>query len=201
MRYSPSMRLLSLPLVVVFVLPACAHEPAPPASGAPTCPASWAAPPVVDPALTPPGNPLRVVAHAAATGTQNYQCASSSGDGGASFAWTLTGPEATLADCKGAALGRHFASEAGAAAPKWEAQDGSFVIGKKVAASPSKDAGAVPWLLVQTTSSGGTGVLSGVTYIQRTTTAGGVAPGGCDAAHAGTVTKVPYTADYWFLGN
>jgi hypothetical protein len=41
---------------------------------------------------------------------------------------------------------------------------------------------------------------SKVTSIQRVNTAGGVAPGsGCSQAAAGTPTRVPYTADYYFF--
>jgi hypothetical protein len=59
----------------------------------------------------------------------------------------------------------------------------------------------VPWLLLQVTADGGSGALGGTRFVQRTGTAGGAAPSsGCDAAHAGAVMKVPYSADYWFLG-
>ncbi len=208
-----SLRSAFVAACVVSTAPGCAHDPAPgPATNpgatlvssggspalAPACLATWAAPPVIDPSLVPPGPPLRVIAHAAATGTQNYQCGSTAG----AFAWSLVGPEATLADCNGAPLGKHFASmsDGGPAGPEWQANDGSFVIGKKVAAVPAKESGAVLWLLVQATSSGGTGSLSGVTYIQRTSTKGGAASSSCDAAHAGSVEKVPYSADYWFFG-
>ena len=194
--------LFPLAVSVALLSPACAHEAGPsPPSTTPTCPATWTALPAVPPALAPPNPALRVVLHTAAQGTQNYECASSSQDGGSAFAWTLKGPEATLADCSGAALGRHFASEAGAAAPNWEARDGSFVVAKKVAAAPSEDPAGVPLLLLQVTGSGGAGALGGVAYVQRTGTKGGVAPrDGCDAAHAGAVAKVSYSADYWFFG-
>jgi hypothetical protein len=195
--------LFSLAASAALLSPACAHEAAAPspANSTPTCPATWTALPAVPPSLAPPDAALRVVLHAAAQGTQNYECASSSQDGGSALAWTLKGPDATLADCNGAPLGRHFASEAGAAAPKWEARDGSFVVAKKVAAAPSEDAAGVPLLLLQVTAGGGAGALSGVAYVQRTSTKGGVAPrDGCDAAHAGAVAKVSYSADYWFLG-
>jgi len=59
--------------------------------------------------------------------------------------------------------------------------------------------GAVPWLLLQATSNMGTGAFSDVTFVQRLNTAGGVAPGGCDATTANTDTRVPYSADYYFF--
>jgi hypothetical protein len=195
-------RLLPLATSLVVLFPACAREAAPPpVSAAPACAAAWTALPATSPSLAPPEPSLRVVLHAAARGTQDYECASSAKDAGNAFAWTLKGPEADLADCNGAPLGRHFASEGGAAAPKWEARDGSFVVGKKVASEPSSDPGSIPSLLVQVTASGGAGALGGVAYVQRTNTKGGVAPGdGCDAAHAGSTRKVSYSADYWFVG-
>src|ERR1700727_3103867 len=117
-------RLLPLATSFVVVFPACAHEAAPPpVSAAPACPAAWTAPPATPASLVPPEPSLRVVLHVAAHGTQDYECTSSAKDGGSAFAWTLKGPEADLVDCNGAPLGRHFASEGGAAAPKWEARD------------------------------------------------------------------------------
>jgi hypothetical protein len=178
------------------------HPPAPaPSSQAAVCPATWTALPLPAPALAAPEPASRVVAHMAASGTQNYQCVAQAADGGGGFAWTFLGPEATLTDCHGSPLGRHFASDAGPTAPKWEAKDGSFVVAKKIASAPAKEAGAVAWLLLQATATGGSGTLGGTRFVQRTATAGGAPPpGGCDAAHAGAVVKVPYAAEYWFLG-
>jgi hypothetical protein len=116
------------------------------------------------------------------------------------FGWSPAGPEANLTSCDGSPFGTHMASEAGAAAPKWQASDGSFVVAKKAAAEPSPEPKSVPWLLLQVTSAGGSGALGGVSYVQRTQTKGGAAPAdGCDATRVGAVVKVPYTADYWFL--
>ena len=45
----------------------------------------------------------------------------------------------------------------------------------------------------------GAGSMTGVTYIQRVNTKGGVAPtDACTAAMAGMKTTVPYQADYVF---
>ncbi|MGO8999817.1 MAG: DUF3455 domain-containing protein [Polyangiaceae bacterium] len=192
-------------LIGAFALlsPACAREQPRP-NATPTCPATWTTPPALPSSLLPPDRSLRVVARVSASGTQDYECGSQSHgvDGGSAFAWTFVGPEATLTDCNAAPAGRHFASEAGATGPKWEARDGSFVVATKIAAEPSKDVGAVPWLLLKVTKrSDAAGTFSGVDYVQRTATAGGSAPAsGCDASHTGAVAKVPYSADYWFLG-
>jgi Protein of unknown function (DUF3455) len=202
-------RTLPLP-ASILILTACAQTPAPTPPSQPTasmwpatCPAGWTTPLAVPAGLVPPGPPLRVVGRASAKGTQNYRCSASPADGGeGAFGWTFIGPEATLADCNGATIGRHFASVNDGGSPKWQAEDGSFVVGKKIAAEPSGETGAVPWLLLEG-AGGGVGPLGAVSYIQRTATKGGaVPPLGCDQARAraGTVAKVPYTADYWFFG-
>jgi hypothetical protein len=102
-------------------------------------------------------------------------------------------PEAQLADRRGRAIGRHYAG------PAWELQDGSSVVGAVVARDPGPDAGAIPWLLLEAKSTSGTGTLNRTRSIQRVRTVGGVAPGSpCTQALAHTVTRVPYTATYYF---
>lgn len=168
------------------------------------CPVTWTAAPSVDPSIALPDGGGGVLLHAAATGTQDYTCRLlTAADGGMSYAWVFVGPEADLADCNAGKIGKHFASDAGAAAPEWQTTDGTYVIGKKVAAfTPDGGAGAIPWLLVQETSVGGTGTLSKTAYIQRLNTTGGVAPAAatCDVNASGTTQKVNYTADYFFFG-
>lgn len=122
-----------------------------------------------------------------AKGVQIYTCkASHSG-----YSWALKAPDASLSDAKGNALGKHFAG------PSWQSQDGSVVVGEPVSVSPSPDAGAVTWLILRATAHKGEGEMTSVQYIVRTRTEGGVAPAmGCDAAHAGAETRVPYSAVY-----
>jgi len=125
-----------------------------------------------------------------AKGVQIYSCKAT----GSSYAWTLKGPDATLSDAKGHAIGKHFAG------PSWQAVDGSVVVGETLSASPSPDAGAVAWLVLHAKSHSGHGEMASVQYIVRTRTEGGVAPAaGCDAAHAGTEVRVPYSAVYLFF--
>jgi hypothetical protein len=159
------------------------------------CPAAWLVAPQVDPSIAVPsdGGTLRI--HAAASGTQNYACTATD----AGTTWTFVGPEATLDDCTGALFGHHFASDGGAASPEWQATDGTYVVGHKVAAfTPDGGSGSVPWLLLQVVGQGGSGPLAQSLYVQRLDTDGGVAPGpGCDA---GATQAVPYTADYYFYG-
>lgn len=167
------------------------------------CPPAWTTPPDVAAAIALPDGGGGPLLHAGAIGTQNYTCQQVAVDGGTGYAWVFVGPEADLADCHAAKIGKHFASDAGAAAPEWQTTDGTYVIGKRLAAfTPDGGAPAIPWLLLQETSTGGTSTLSKATYVQRLNTAGGVAPiATCDATTAGTTQKVSYTADYFFFGH
>ena len=96
----------------------------------------------------------------------------------------------------------HFASDGGPTAPQWQTTDGTYVIGKKLAAfTPDGGGSSVPWLLLQEKSNGGAGTLSKAGYVQRLNTTGGIAPTAtCDVGSVGTTQKVSYTADYFFFG-
>jgi hypothetical protein len=183
-----------------FALAGCGHA-GEPARAMPS--EDWLRAPAVDSSLAVPKDGNRVLAHALANGTQNYACTSAPGDAGVHYAWTLTGPEATLSGAGGTPMGKHFPSAAGAAAPQWQTPDGTYVVARKVAAfTPTGATGSVPWLLLHVESHGGTGPLGQAQYVQRVNTHGGVAPAtGCDATHAGAAEKVPYRADYFFFGS
>jgi hypothetical protein len=147
-----------------------------------------------------------VIFHASGAGTQNYTCEAIAVDGGTDYAWTFVGPQAALSDCNAMVVAQHFASEAGAGFPEWQANDGTYVIGQKQQAyTPDGGSGSVPWLLLGAVSTGGGGdaggTLSGAQYVERLHTDGGVAPSGalCTADAGGTTDKVPYTAEYYFL--
>jgi hypothetical protein len=125
-------------------------------------------------------------------GVQIYECAATKDDP-KQFSWTLKAPEADLRDKSGKKLGKHYAG------PTWEAIDGSKVIADVVARDNGPDAGAIPWLLLRTRSTSGTGVFTAILSIQRVHTAGGKAPAsGCDQTQLGKEVRVPYTADYYF---
>ncbi len=137
---------------------------------------------------TVPKGAVQVVRTVAGSGVQRYRCSGS--------AWMLVGPEAKLTDLDThEELGRHSAG------PTWTWVDGSAVKGHVVATVASPEAGSLPWLLLAAEPvPGRRGVLSEVTMIRRWQTHGGVAPAtGCDAAHSGTTTRVPYTATYVFF--
>jgi hypothetical protein len=81
-----------------------------------------------------------------------------------------------------------------------DSEDTSKVWGLAIASAPAPVTGAIPWLLLKVVGAqdGPTGgdELSETTYIQRLTTAGGVAPS--TPCTVGTMALVPYTADYFF---
>jgi hypothetical protein len=162
-------------------------------------------PPVsIPPALAvPAGATLSVQYHG--SGVQIYTCTPSGGAGGAAgsgadagvvtYSWVLKGPDAKLYDATGAQVGTHGIG------PEWTSSDGSIVNGTKVeqVSAPSSTPAAIPWLLLRASSTTGTGVFANVTYVQRLSTTGGVAPAtGCGASTSGTDTSVAYTADYYF---
>ena len=101
---------------------------------------------------------------------------------------------ATLYSGDKRSVGKYYAG------PTWEAADGSKVTGKQVAVSPAAP-GNIPLQLVKTDPAMGSGAMTGVTYIQRLNTKGGVAPSmACDAASKGKRQQVAYEADYVFYG-
>ena len=121
-----------------------------------------------------------------AVGAQVYECKADS-DG--KLAWQFREPIATLV-IGGKTVGRHFAG------PIWEMSDGSAVGGKASAQAPGATSNDIPLLRLDVVARHGSGVLSGITTIQRLNTRGGRAGAGCDSA--GAFLSVPYTADYAF---
>jgi hypothetical protein len=110
------------------------------------------------------------------------------------YEWTFVAPMATLKDAGGRSVGKYYGG------PTWEAMDGSKVTGKQVAAAPGM-AGSIPLQLVKAEPATGSGVMQGVTYIQRLNTQGGVAPAvPCASSSAGMKQQVAYQADYVFYG-
>ena len=125
-----------------------------------------------------------------ASGTPCREKAAAAGQ----YEWAFVGPVATLYGGDRKAVGKYYGG------PTWEAADGSKITGKQVATSPAA-AGNIPMQLVKTDPAMGAGAMSGVTYIQRLNTKGGVAPAmACDAAGMGKKQTVPYQADYVFYG-
>jgi Protein of unknown function (DUF3455) len=142
--------------------------------------------PIVAHAGDPPGIALELLGK----GVQIYTCIASPNGAG----WKLKAPEATLRDSSGRVIGQHFAG------PTWQATDGSKVVGTPLVSSVSRGPAAIPWLVLRASANDGTGLFAHVAYITRTRTIGGTAPpAGCDAAHVGVETRVPYSATYTFF--
>jgi uncharacterized protein DUF3455 len=141
-------------------------------------------------AVRPPAD-HKVALHTVGSGEITYECRAKAGATDV-FEWAFVAPIATLTDLKQKQVGKYYAG------PTWESTDGSKVTGKQVAVSPSTP-GNIPLQLVKAEPTTGKGALSGITYIQRLNTKGGVAPADpCSAASAGTKKQVAYQADYVF---
>lgn len=140
----------------------------------------------------PAGHTLAMTA--LGTGELAYECKAKANMADA-WEWVFAGPMAVLVDkASNKPVGKYYAG------PTWEAADGSKVTGKQLAVSPSPNAASIPLQLVQAAPATGNGAMSGVTYIQRMNTRGGIAPAdACGAANAGAKKTVKYEADYLFF--
>ena len=136
-------------------------------------------------AIAAPGENVVLTVHA--EGAQVYECKAGA-DG--KLAWVFREPIATLL-VDGKTIGRHYAG------PNWEHMDGSAVVGKAAGNAPGATADDIPWLKLQVTASRGSGVLTGVTTVQRINTKGGKLEGACEKA--GSFKSAPYSAEYVFL--
>jgi hypothetical protein len=170
----------NLVLCLPVVLAACASAPA-------------TAPSVAVPDNLRPAAGESATAVIAAKGVQIYECRAKRDQPGA-VEWAFVAPEAELFDRQGKSVGKHYAG------PHWEATDGSKIVGSVKARADAPQAGAIPWLLLATTSAGPSGTFSKTTSIQRVATVGGVAPSeGCTSTTLGKTARVGYTADYVFF--
>ena len=138
-------------------------------------------------AVTPPAGHKPVMTLKGA-GMLTYECRTKA-DG---FEWAFAGPDAELWDSAGKQVGKYYGG------PTWEHADGSKLTGKQLAVAPAA-AGSIPLQLVQASPAMGSGAFTGVSYIQRVNTMGGVAPSApCDASTMGSKQTVSYSADYVF---
>src|SRR6266849_1106638 len=136
-------------------------------------------------AIAAPGEATVLTVHA--EGAQVYECRAGA-DG--KPAWAFREPIATLL-VDGKTVGRHYAG------PNWEHSDGSAVVGKAAGNAPGATPNDIPWLKLSVVSSRGSGLLTGVTTVQRINTQGGRLDGACDKA--GSFKSAPYSAEYVFL--
>ena len=138
----------------------------------------------------PAGN--KVAMETVGVGEITYQC-NPKKDMAGQFEWVFVGPDAKLNDRSGKQVGKYYGPPA-----TWESMDGSKITGTQLAVAPSS-AGNIPLQLVKANPAMGSGAMSGVTYIQRVATSGGVAPAtACDAGNAGSKQIVRYQSDYIF---
>jgi hypothetical protein len=138
------------------------------------------------PSLVPSGaQPFAVTT---ATGVQMYSCEF---DSAHRLGWVFQHPEATLYDGAGQASIQHGAG------PSWQAGDGSRIVGRMVAQAPSANPNSIPQLLLETHSTA-EGSLSGVRFVQRLDTAGGVSPSE-PCVREYQAGSSPYFARYIFL--
>ena len=143
-----------------------------------------------DAVKVPAGNVVKL--ESVGAGEITYECRAKSGMAG-QFEWVFVGPDAALSDRTGKRIGKYYGPPA-----TWEAMDGSKITGAQVAVSPAA-AGSIPLQLVKANPAMGAGAMQGVTYIQRVTTQGGVAPAtACVASSMGQKEIVKYQADYIF---
>ena len=154
--------------------------------------ASYAA---IDNASLP--EPIRVPAGHVSTmetvgvGEITYECREKKDMAGA-FEWAFVVPVATLMDMQNKTVGKYYGG------PTWEANDGSKVTGKQVAIAPASP-GNIPLQLVKAEPAMGKGAMTGISYIQRLETKGGVAPAAaCGMATKGAKQQVAYQAKYVF---
>jgi hypothetical protein len=141
-----------------------------------------------DAVKVPAGN--KVAMETVGVGEITYECRDKK-DAAGQFEWVFVGPDAVLNDRSGKAVGKYFGPPA-----TWQSSDGSKVTATQVAVSPTS-AGNIPLQLVKANPATGNGAMTGVTFIQRVATKGGVAPAtACDANSKGKKEIVKYQADY-----
>ena len=107
--------------------------------------------------------------------------------------WTFVGPNAVLNDRGGKQVGKYYGPPA-----TWESTDGSKVTATQLAVAPA-GSGNIAYQLVKANPAMGSGMMTGVTHIQRVAIKGGVAPAAaCTAGNKGSKEIVKYQADYIF---
>lgn len=134
----------------------------------------------------------RVAMETVGVGEIVYECRAKA-DAAGVFEWVFVGPKADLNSRAGTKLGTYYGPPA-----TWESADGSKITGAQVAVAPS-GTGNIPSQLVKANPATGSGSMSGVTYVQRVATQGGVAPATpCNGSAVGKKETVKYQADYVF---
>jgi hypothetical protein len=123
----------------------------------------------------------------AARGVQVFRCEQRNG----AYGWWFRLPEAALSDAAGAVVGRHGADFS------FEHTDGSRLLGKVVASDAAPRETDLRWLLLSTRSFG-EGAFTGISYVQRVNTTGGMPPARCEPKQANQLLRVDFTAEFVF---
>lgn len=171
---------LTLAASAVAILSACASSPTMTAFSQTNLP---------DAVKVPAGH--KVALESVGIGQITYECRAKKDTTG--FEWVFVGPDAKLMARGGKQIGKYFGPPA-----TWESADGSKITGTQLATAPAA-AGNIPLQLVKANPAMGNGAMTGVGYIQRVDTRGGVAPSKtCDAGMVSVKEIVNYQADYVF---
>ncbi len=134
----------------------------------------------------------RVAMETVGVGEITYECRTKATMAGA-FEWVFVGPKADLNSRSGSKLGSYFGPPA-----TWASSDGSAITGTQLAVAPG-GSGNIPMQLVKANPATGTGAMTGISFVQRVATRGGIAPAlPCDAGALGRKEIVKYQADYVF---
>ncbi|PYC17730.1 DUF3455 domain-containing protein [Pseudomonas mosselii] len=145
---------------------------------------------VPDAVKVPDGH--KVALETVGVGEITYECRDKA-DAPGQTEWTFAGPKAVLKDRTGKAVGDYFGPPA-----TWQAKDGSKITGTQLAIAPAAK-GDLPFQLVKANPAEGKGAMSGVSFVQRLATRGGVAPQtACTVQNKGEKQIVKYQADYIF---
>lgn len=171
---------LTLTASAVALIAACASSPTMTAFSQASLP---------DAVKVPAGH--KVALETVGVGQITYECRAKKDAAG--FEWVFVGPEAKLLARDGKQLGKYYGPPA-----TWESADGSKITGAQVAIAPAA-VGNIPLQLVKTNPAMGNGAMTGVSYVQRVDTRGGVAPSkSCDTAMLNKQEIVKYQSDYIF---
>ena len=123
-----------------------------------------------------------------AEGVHVFECKPVAGG----YTWTFVAPDVTLYE-GGRSAARQTIPD------QWDATSDRSSVSATVRSTQAAGPNALPWALLRATPGADTGLFAGVTSIQRVNTSGGVAPEtGCGASTAGSETRVPLTAEYYF---
>jgi len=181
------------------LLSACATTPPPAPPTAPPRPGEVPAPTNPTTPASPPAPALGFFSRIKAPdtvapalrlqgrGVQVFRCEPR----GTGYSWVFRLPEADLVDASGKAVIRHGANFS------FEHADGSRLLGTIVDFDDAPDTNNLRWLLMSARSFG-QGALTGVTYVQRVNTIGGMPPAKCEASQQNKLLRVDFSADFVF---